>query len=166
MKVAQNDETDPDKQPVRPPCIPSIANTQLSPSGSFVRKRETPGILSRMFPPFVGITSYCVRALLAPLLVMSCIDMHLFALYLLFLPPFSRQTPRPTPLLPSTTTVLTTTLSCQSNQASPPLITRYRLLYSLYCLHQISVACYCFPLILFCCIACLCHYCCYLYLQS
>ena len=40
-----------------------------------------------MFPPFVGITSYLVRAHLAPLIVMSCIVMHLFALYLLFLPP-------------------------------------------------------------------------------
>ena len=40
-----------------------------------------------MFSPFAGITSYCVRAHLAPLLVMSCIHMHLFALYSLFLPP-------------------------------------------------------------------------------
>ena len=40
-----------------------------------------------MFPPFTGTTSYRVRAPLAPLLVMSCIVMHLFALYLLFLPP-------------------------------------------------------------------------------
>ena len=87
MKVAQNDETNPDTQPVRPPHIPSIANTQLSPSGSSVRKRETPGILSRMFPPFTGITYYCVRAHVAPLIVMSCIVMLMFALYLLFLPP-------------------------------------------------------------------------------
>ena len=40
-----------------------------------------------MFPPFTGITSYRDRAPLAPILVMSCIVMHLFALYLLFLPP-------------------------------------------------------------------------------
>ena len=66
MKVAQNDETNPDTQPVRPPHIPSIANTQLSPSGSFVRKRETPGILSRMFSPFAGITYPHVRLPLAP----------------------------------------------------------------------------------------------------
>ena len=65
MKVAQNDETIPETQPVRPPHIPSIANTQLSPSGPSVRKRETPGILSRMFPPFAGITYYRVRAYLA-----------------------------------------------------------------------------------------------------
>ena len=79
MKVAQNDDTDPDTQPVHLPRIPSIVNTQLSPSHSSVRKRETPGILSRMFPPFTGTTSYRLRAPLAPLLVMSCIAMHLFA---------------------------------------------------------------------------------------
>ena len=58
MKVAQNDETNPNTKSVHLPHIPSIANTQLSPSGSSVRKRETPGILSRMFSPFVGITYY------------------------------------------------------------------------------------------------------------
>ena len=40
-----------------------------------------------MFPPFVGITYYREWAHLASLLVMSCIVMHFFALYLLFLPP-------------------------------------------------------------------------------
>ena len=70
MKVAQNDETNPDTQPVRPPHIPSIANTQLSLSGSLVQKRETPGILFRMFPPFAGITYYRVRVHLAPRIVM------------------------------------------------------------------------------------------------
>ena len=87
MKVAQNDETNPDTQPVRPPHIPSIVNTQLSPSGSSARKRETPGILSRMFPPFPSTTSYRVRAHLAPRIDMSSIVMLMFALYLLFLPP-------------------------------------------------------------------------------
>ena len=87
MKVAQNDETNPDTQPVRPPHIPSIANSQLSPSGSCVRKCETPGILSRMFPPFTGITSYRVRAHLAPRIDMSSIVLLMFVLYLLFLPP-------------------------------------------------------------------------------
>ena len=90
MKVARNDETNSDTQPVRPPHILSIVNTQLSPSGSFVQKRETPGILSRMFSAFVGITYYRDWAHLASLLVMSCIIMHLFAIYLLFLPLFSR----------------------------------------------------------------------------
>ena len=87
MKVAQNDETNPNTQPVHPPHISSIAKMQLSPSGSSVRKHEKPGILSQMFSPFVGITSYRVRAHLASRFVMSCIIMHLFALYLLFLPP-------------------------------------------------------------------------------
>ena len=40
-----------------------------------------------MFPPFVGINYYRDWAHLASLLVMSCIDMHLFACYSLFLPP-------------------------------------------------------------------------------
>ena len=87
MKVAQNDWTIPDTQSVRSPHTPNLSNSQLSPSGSSARKRETPGILSRMFPPFVSITYYRDWAHLASLLVMSCIDMHLFALYLLFLPP-------------------------------------------------------------------------------
>ena len=87
IKVAQNDETNPDTQSVRPPRTPNISNSQLSPSGSSARKHGTPGILSRMSSPFVGITSYRVRAHLASCFVMSCIVMHLFALYLLFLPP-------------------------------------------------------------------------------
>ena len=89
MKVAQNDETNQDTQPVHPPHIPSIENPQLFPSGSSVRKRETPGILSRMFPPFVGITYYRDWAHLASLLVMSCIYMHLLHCIHCFFPLFS-----------------------------------------------------------------------------
>ena len=70
MKVAQNDETNPDTQPVRPPHIPTIPNSQLPPSGSSARKRETPGILSRMFPPFTGITYYRIRAHRTPRIVL------------------------------------------------------------------------------------------------
>ena len=40
-----------------------------------------------MFPPFAGITYYRDWAPLTTLIVMSCIIMHMFALYLLFLPP-------------------------------------------------------------------------------
>ena len=40
-----------------------------------------------MFPPLTGITYYRVRAPLETLIVMSCIVMHMFALYLLFLSP-------------------------------------------------------------------------------
>ena len=87
MKVAQNDETNPDTQPIRPPHIPNLSNSQLSPSVSSVRKRETSGILFRMFPPLAGITYYRDWAHLTPLIVMSCIVMLMFALYLLFLPP-------------------------------------------------------------------------------
>ena len=87
MKVAQNDETNPDTQSVRPPHLPNLSNSQLSPSGPSVRKRKTSGILSRVFPSFAG-TTYCrVRTHLVPLVVMSRIVMFMFALYLLFLPP-------------------------------------------------------------------------------
>ena len=72
MKVAQNDETNSNTQPVRPPHIPSIANMQLFLSDSSVRKRETPGIFSRVFSPFTGITSYRVRTCLALPIVLIC----------------------------------------------------------------------------------------------
>ena len=89
MEVAQNDETNPDTQPIRSPHVPSIVNLQYFTSGPSVRKRETPGILSRMFPPFVGITYYRDWAHLASLLVMSCIDMHCLHCIHCFFPLFS-----------------------------------------------------------------------------
>ena len=90
MKVAQNDETNPNTQSVYPPHIPSIANTQLSISGSSVRKRETAGILSQMFSPFAGITSHCVRAHLAPRIDMLCFVMLLLHCIYYFSPLFSQ----------------------------------------------------------------------------
>ena len=133
MKVDQIDETNSNTHPVRPPHIPSIANSQLSPSGSSARKHETPGILSRMFPPFVGITSYHVRAYLAPRIASLCFVMLcLLRIYRFFPPLLLRQTPRPALMPPSTTTSQTTLLPVQQSfQASPPLITRYRLFFSI-----------------------------------
>ena len=121
MKVAHNDETNPNTQPVRPPHIPSIGHTQLSPSGSSVRKRETLGILSRMFPPFAGTAYYRVRSHLAPFIAMSCISLHcIYCFFPLFFPETSRLTPL---LLPRSTTVSTTRPSLPSFHASkPPLI--------------------------------------------
>ena len=86
MKVAQNDETNPDTQPVRPPHTPSIPNTQLSPFGTSARKRETPGILSRMFQPFAGITYSYVRSPLAQRIAASCFVLHLIALLFIVFP--------------------------------------------------------------------------------
>ena len=90
MKVSQNDETNPNTQPVRPPHIPSIANLQPSPSGSSVRKRETPGILSRMCPPFAGITSYRVRSHPTHLIAMLCFVVlclhYIYCFFPLFFP--------------------------------------------------------------------------------
>ena len=86
MKVAQNDETNPDTQSVRPPHTPNLSNSQLSPSDSSARKHETSGKLSRMFPTFVGITYYRVRAHLAPHIPTSYFVLHLIALLFIVFP--------------------------------------------------------------------------------
>ena len=83
-----------------------------------------------MFSPFVGITYYRDWAHLASLLVMSCIDMHLFALYSLFLPPL---------LSLDTETDAHPVIDYVDDDPSlpeqpgkpPPLITRYRLFFSI-----------------------------------
>ena len=131
MKVAQNDETNPDTEPVRPPHIPTIANTQLSPSSSSVRKRETPNTFPDV-SPFTGTTSYRVRAHLASRFVMSCIVMHLFALYLLFLPPLlSLDTETDAAATQYDYGVDDPSLLPEQPGKPPPLITRYRLLSSI-----------------------------------
>ena len=131
MKVAQNDEKNPDTQPVRPLHLPSIANTRLSPSGSCAQKHETSEILSRMFPPYTGMTSYRDRACLASRFVMSCIVMLMFALYLLFLPPLlSFDTETDTAATQYDYGVDDPSFSAELPGKSP-LITRYRLFYSL-----------------------------------
>ena len=84
MKVAQNDETIPDTQSVRPPHPPNLSNPQLSPSGSSARKHETPGILSRMIPPFTGITYYRVRAHRTPRIALLRFVMLWLLCYLLW----------------------------------------------------------------------------------
>ena len=132
MKVAQIDKTNQDTQQVRPPHIHSIANTQLSTSGSCVRKRETPGILSRMFSTFTGTTSYRVRAQLASRFAMSCIVMRLFALYLLFLPPLlSLDTETDAAAAQFDYGVDDPSLLPEQPGKPPPLITRYRLCFSI-----------------------------------
>ena len=62
MKVAQNDETNPNTQPVRPPHLPNLSNSQLSPSGPSVRNVKQREYFPGCFPPFTGITYYRVRA--------------------------------------------------------------------------------------------------------
>ena len=111
-------ETNPDTQPIRLTRIPSIANTQLSPSGSSARKRATPGILSRMFSPFTGVTSYRVRTHLALPVVLLCtclLCIYCFSLLFSSVDPVTMLMP-----LWSTTSPMTPP-SCLSNQASPPL---------------------------------------------
>ena len=85
-----------------------------------------------MFSTFAGITYYRDWAPLATLIVMSCIVMHLFALYLLFLPPLLS--------LDTETDAAATQYDYGVDDPSflpkqpgkpPPLITRYRLFFSI-----------------------------------
>ena len=55
MKIAQNDETDPNTRSVRLPHAHNYLNMQLFPAVSSVRKCLTSGKLSRMLFPFAGI---------------------------------------------------------------------------------------------------------------
>ena len=51
MKVAQNDESNPNTQPVRPPRIPTITNTQLSPPIHLPENAKHRGYFPGCFPP-------------------------------------------------------------------------------------------------------------------
>ena len=85
-----------------------------------------------MFPPFVGITYYRDWAHLASLLVMSCIDMHLLHCIHCFFPLFS-------PVDYETDAAAAQfdygvddpSLLPEQPGKPPPLITRYRLFYSI-----------------------------------
>ena len=127
MKVALNDEAIRDTQPVRPPRIPSITNTQLFPSDSSVRKRETPGIFSRMFPPFTGITSYRVRTRLALLVVLLCTCLLCIYCFFPLFSPVDYETDAAA--APTDYAVDDPSLPEQSGKPTP-LITRYRLFFS------------------------------------
>ena len=134
MKVAHNDETNLVTQPVRPPHIPSIPSMQLSPSGPPVRKCETPGIFFRMFPPFTGITSYCVRSPLAPRIAMLCFVLLCLLCYLLCSPLLLLSgRPRDRFRYPRLTTALPTT-SLPEQPGKPPLDHQISPIL-LYCLH-------------------------------
>ena len=84
-----------------------------------------------MFPPFVGITYYRVRAHLTPLIVMSCIVMLMFAFIYCFFRLFS--------LVDYETDAAASQFDYGVDDPSflpeqpgkPPLITRYRLFFSL-----------------------------------
>ena len=134
MKVAQNDVTNPDTQSVRPSHIPSIANTQLSLFGSSARKRETMGILPRMFPPFAGIAYPYVRSPLLQRIAASCFVLHLIALLFIVFPlpyffpvdPESAADVRVFDYIDDDPSFL-----LEQPGKPPPLITRYRLFFSL-----------------------------------
>ena len=70
MKVAQNDETIPDTQSVRPPHTPNLLNSQLSPPVPLPENTEPWKYFPGCFPPFTGITYYRVRAHRTPRIVL------------------------------------------------------------------------------------------------
>ena len=85
-----------------------------------------------MFPPFAGITYYRDWACLASRFVMSCIVMHLFALYLLFLPPLlSLDTDTDAAATQYDYGVDDPSFLPEQSGKPPPLITRYRLFFSI-----------------------------------
>ena len=158
MKVSPNFGTNPVTQPVRPPQTPIISNTQLSPSGSPVRKGETPGILSQMFPPLhryhllprqgTPSTAYCHVTLCDALIALLFILFHLHYFFLV---------EPETVGAPSSTMELTTPPSCQSNQASPPIDHQISpILLSTACIRVVQHVTV--RLLLFCWIACQCCY--------
>ena len=81
-----------------------------------------------MFPPFVSITSYRVRAHLAPRIVMSCTVMLMFALYLLFLPPLLSLDTETDAAASQYDYGVDDPSLLPKQPGKPPLITRYRLL--------------------------------------
>ena len=84
-----------------------------------------------MFSPFVGITYYHKWAHLASLLVMSCINMHLFALYSLFLPPLLSVDYETDAAVAQFDYGVDDPSLLEQPGKPPPLITRYCLLFSI-----------------------------------
>ena len=90
MKVAQNDETNPDTQSVRPPHLPNLSNTQLSPpfhlSENAKHREYFPGCSPPSpVPPTValGHTSHCSLSCHAS----SCLCLHcIYCFFPLFSP--------------------------------------------------------------------------------
>ena len=120
-----------------------------------------------MFPPFAGITYPYVRSPLAQRIAPSCFVLHLIAVLFIVFPlrdffPVDSETGADVRVFDYTED----DPSLPEQPGKPPLDHQISPITSLYCLQKSSVACYCFRLILFCCIACHCCYNCYLYLLS
>ena len=88
MKVAQNDETNPNTRSVHLSHAPSMLNMGHSPSGHLFDIGPEPGKHSWLIPPFAGITYPCVSSPLAPRIAMLCFVL-LCLLYYLFVFPLN-----------------------------------------------------------------------------
>jgi hypothetical protein len=95
MKVAQNFETNPNRQSVRPSHVPNYPNVEPFPSGHLSDKCQEPGKHFRMDSPFLGDVQPYIRTHPALHIVMSYIVLLMLAMYLYrFLPLFSLVRPR------------------------------------------------------------------------
>ena len=89
MKVAQKNVMNPNTRSVHLSHASSMLNMEPSPSSHLSHTGPEPGKLSRMFPPFAGITSYRVRSPLAPRIAMLCFVMPCVLRIYRFFPLFS-----------------------------------------------------------------------------
>ena len=94
MKVAQKNPTNPNTRSVHLSHAHSMLNMELSPSGHLSDTGPEPETPSRLIYPFTYNVYDRVRARLALRIVMSCLVLPLFAMYLLFLPPLLSGRPR------------------------------------------------------------------------
>ena len=85
MKVAHNDETNPDTQSVSPPYVPRIANLQPHLRSVCSKTRNTGKTFPVVFP-FVGITYPRVSSPLTPRIALLYFVMLLFSLLFICFP--------------------------------------------------------------------------------
>jgi hypothetical protein len=86
MKLAQNDEMNPNTQSVHPPHVHNYPNMEPFPSGHLSDKCPEPGKHSRMDSPFPGDVQPYVRSPLAPRICHAALCDAVIALLFIVLP--------------------------------------------------------------------------------
>ena len=94
MKVDQKNETNPNTPSVYLSHAHSYANMEPFPPVHLSDRCLKPGKYSQIFSRSISNVQHWVRSLPALHIAMACIVLHLFASYLLFLPPLLSGRPR------------------------------------------------------------------------
>ena len=131
MKVAQNDETIPDTQPVRPSHTPNISNSQLSPSVPLPENTQPRAYFPGCFPPFTGITYYRVRAHRTPRIALLYFVMLCLLCIHYFFPLFSPVDYETDAAADQFDYGVDDPSFLPEQPCKPPMITRYRLFSSI-----------------------------------